>query len=144
MWSDRGVLCGSDASCLSLSNVICLGLLNARVLHTKVAVVEGGALYSWGYGGFGALGLGDKDNRATPQRVWLGSSRAVLAASGEAHSLAVAEGGSLWSWGLGERGRLGHGDEEERLTPVQVAAISAVCVSMAAAGGGHRYWLGWN
>lgn len=115
-------------------------------------MVEGGDLYSWGYGGFGALGLGDKESRAVPQLVEpaissqrghgrndrAGRERFVLAASGEAHSLAVEQGGSLWSWGLGERGRLGHGDEVERLVPVQVAAVSLVCVSMAAAGGGHR------
>jgi len=75
-----------------------------------VAVVEGGAAYSWGYGGFGALGLGDKLDRAVPQLINFEAggggrerkgrgTRIVLAASGEAHSLAVAEDGALFSWG---------------------------------------------
>ena len=75
---------------------------------TKVAVVEGGAAYSWGYGGFGALGLGDKLDRALPQLINVkegegggdgARTRIVLVASGEAHSLAVADDGALFSWG---------------------------------------------
>ena len=104
------------------------------------AVVEGGGTFSWGYGGFGALGLGHKNNQSLPARiVALKGCRVVLVAAGEAHTLAATADGQLYSWGQGERGRLGLGHEEEQLTPSLIAALhfSSEPVVSAAAGGGH-------
>ena len=36
---------------------------------------------------------------------------------GSAHSAAVTDEGELYTWGLGEYGRLGHGDTERQLKP---------------------------
>ena len=48
---------------------------------------------------------------------WLG---AWQVAAGEDHSLALAEGGSVWSFGNGWYGRLGHGDEAGLLVPRRI------------------------
>ena len=39
---------------------------------------------------------------------------------GSSHSAAIVSDGSLYSWGLGEYGRLGHGDNQSQLKPKQV------------------------
>jgi len=41
-------------------------------------------------------------------------------AAGSNHSAAVTSAGELYTWGLGEYGRLGHGDNLTQLTPKRV------------------------
>jgi alpha-tubulin suppressor-like RCC1 family protein len=41
-------------------------------------------------------------------------------ACGEDHTLAVTKAGTLWSWGNGASGKLGHNDENNRLVLTQV------------------------
>ena len=41
-------------------------------------------------------------------------------AVGSAHSAAIVSEGDLYTWGLGEYGRLGHGDTETQLKPKMV------------------------
>ena len=48
----------------------------------------------------------------------------VSAAGG--HSMAFTEGRRLWSFGCGDFGRLGHGDEEDLLVPKLVDRV-VVC-----------------
>lgn len=43
---------------------------------------------------------------------------------GSSHSAAVLVTGELFTWGLGEYGRLGHGDNQTQLKPKQVRALS--------------------
>ena len=38
------------------------------------------------------------------------------------HTLAVMEAGTLWAWGRGEFGELGHNNDKDRLVPTQVEA----------------------
>lgn len=38
-------------------------------------------------------------------------------ACGSSHSAAITSSGELYSWGLGEYGRLGHGDNTTQLRP---------------------------
>ena len=53
------------------------------------------------------------------------------------HNLAVAADGSVYSWGNGENGQLGHGDEEHQSAPKHVAALQGVRVCSVAAGNAH-------
>ena len=41
----------------------------------------------------------------------LGGERAVSVSVGAAHSLAITADGAVWSWGKGEEGCLGHGED---------------------------------
>ena len=43
-------------------------------------------------------------------------------AAGSNHSAAVTSSGELYTWGLGEYGRLGHGDNLTQLTPKCVSS----------------------
>jgi alpha-tubulin suppressor-like RCC1 family protein len=103
-------------------------LVSAGAAHS-VAVTLDGALWAWGNGEFGRLGVGDVSNRLIPTRVGVddafggfGGSGVLLAACGDKHTLAVTNDGTLWSWGRGERGELGHNDRAMRIIPTRVDA----------------------
>jgi RCC1 and BTB domain-containing protein len=109
-------------------------------------VTEAGDLLMCGCGEFGRLGLGDEEDRATPTRV----ARAVfdgeavlMVACGYDHTVVATEGGSVYTFGRGYDGGLGHGDEENQLTPKLVSAAGFHCerIVMVAAGGGHTVAL---
>ncbi|KAF2322509.1 hypothetical protein GH714_017362 [Hevea brasiliensis] len=103
--------------------------------HTAV-VTSAGQLFTFGDGTFGVLGHGDRKNVFTPREVEsLKGLRTVRAACGVWHTAAVVEvmvgsssssncsSGKLFTWGDGDKGRLGHGDKEPRLVPTCVAAL---------------------
>lgn len=49
-------------------------------------------------------------------------------ACGSSHSAAITSSGELYSWGLGEYGRLGHGDNTTQLRPKLVCLYLLHCV----------------
>ncbi|KAI3853341.1 hypothetical protein MKX03_021895 [Papaver bracteatum] len=79
-------------------------------LHS-VALTSLGDVYSWGYGGFGALGHSIYTRELLPRMVnkaWSGKI-CQIATSG-AHTAAVSEFGDVYTWGRDEGdGRLGFG-----------------------------------
>jgi alpha-tubulin suppressor-like RCC1 family protein len=122
-----------------------------------MAVGENGALWAWGMGANGQLGLGDTNKRMVPTLVGaeevFGGSKVCTVACGDGHTLAVTEAGELWAWGGGAQGRLGLNDEQRRLVPTRVdpqhfahAPISAVAAgeshSAAVTAGGALYTWG--
>jgi len=105
--------------------------------HT-VAVSRDGALWAWGRGEEGQLGLGNLTNRLVPMRVGGEQEfggQVLMAACGDWHTLAVTKAGTLWLWGRGGDGMLGLNDTNDRLVPTQVEAQhfgNAKIVSVAA------------
>ena len=63
--------------------------------------------------------------------------RVTLVSAGLFHSMAVTEAGTLYSWGSGTNGRLGHGDTVMTLRPRPVEALADVDIVGASAGSGH-------
>ena len=47
----------------------------------------------------------------------LAGKRVTQVSAGDEHSACVTESGDVYTWGIGDGGRLGHGDEEEEYTP---------------------------
>ena len=81
------------------------------------------------------LGHGKGANELTPRLVAaLQSIRVLAVAAGEDHSLALNEGGEVYSFGDGDRGKLGHGDTASQLTPRTIAGLLGVRVHSVAAG----------
>jgi len=124
--------------------------------HT-MAVGVNGALWAWGQGFSGQLGLGDTNDRLVPTLVGaeevFGGSQVRTISCGGVHTLAVKEAGELWAWGQGAQGRLGLNDGQDRLVPTRVdpqhfahAPISAVAAgfdhSAAVTAGGALYTWG--
>ncbi|XP_058096545.1 PH, RCC1 and FYVE domains-containing protein 1-like [Magnolia sinica] len=103
--------------------------------HTAL-VTSAGQLFTFGDGTFGNLGHGDRRSINIPREVEsLKGLRTVRAACGVWHTAAVIEvmagsssasdlpSGKLFTWGDGDKGRLGHGDNEPRLVPACVAGL---------------------
>jgi len=73
-------------------------------------------------GSSGQLGLGTDENELLP--AWVGGAdevfdgeAVVMVVAGDAHAAGVTRDGALWSWGDGQWGQLGQGDEEPRQQP---------------------------
>ncbi|RWR76952.1 FYVE zinc finger [Cinnamomum micranthum f. kanehirae] len=131
--------------------------------HTAV-VTSAGQLFTFGDGTFGVLGHGDRRSVSIPREVEsLKGLRTVRAACGVWHTAAVVEvmvgtssssncsSGKLFTWGDGDKGRLGHGDKETKLVPTCVAALvepnfcQVACghsMTVALTTSGHVYTMG--
>ena len=71
------------------------------------------------------MGHGDDlSNQLLPKKVGVFAGQSVVAVSaGAFHSLATTADGAVWSWGRGDTGSLGHGDDlSNQLLPKQVEA----------------------
>ncbi|XVE54814.1 hypothetical protein DITRI_Ditri03aG0112800 [Diplodiscus trichospermus] len=112
--------------------------------HTA-AVTSTGKLFTFGDGTFGALGHGDHSSTNMPREVdALRGLRTLRASCGVWHTAAIVEvpseisggfsSGKLFTWGDGEKGQLGHGDEEPRLVPCRVALSNTTSFSQVACG----------
>lgn len=91
---------------------------------TSAAVASDGSLFVWGWGQWGQLGVGDKVNRLTPERLTpekdFEDSRVLVTSCGGFHMLAVTEYGAVWSWGRGAQAQLGHNDRHDCLVPRRI------------------------
>ena len=90
--------------------------------HT-VALKTDGSVWSWGWGGNGLLGNGTTANSSSPVQEATGASdwSSVVTGIGVWHTVALKTDGSLWSWGLGNKGQLGNGTTANSTIPVQEA-----------------------
>lgn len=70
-------------------------------------ITEQNILYNWGCGMYGCLGDGTEQSCPVPRVVEaLKHHKVVMAAGGAFHSLAVTEGGQLFTWGRDTSGQL--------------------------------------
>ncbi|XP_052754599.1 probable E3 ubiquitin-protein ligase HERC2 isoform X2 [Galleria mellonella] len=117
----------------------------SHVLVRRVAVHSGGKhalaltadgkVYSWGEGEDGKLGHGNRITLEVPRLIeTLSGERVVGIACGSAHSACVTARGHLYTWGMGEYGRLGHGDDMTQLVPKMVEALASFRVVQVACG----------
>ncbi|WP_158373750.1 Ig-like domain-containing protein [Cellulosimicrobium cellulans] len=99
---------------------------------SSFAVTSDGRLWAAGSGTAGQLGDGASADRATRVPVGGLPGGVTQVAGGQRHTLAVAGDGSLWSWGDGSSGQLGHGSSAGRDVPGQVYLVDVPVVSVAA------------
>jgi alpha-tubulin suppressor-like RCC1 family protein len=103
--------------------------------HVCAVLRSGGGVRCWGSNTSGQLGDGTTTNRATFVTA-RGLSGMGAIAAGEEHSCALlASGGGVRCWGQNDRGQLGDGTTDNRLTPVAVRGLTGV--STIAAGDEH-------
>ena len=86
--------------------------------HT-CAVATDGSAYCWGRGLDGELGIGVKENRATPARV-LGDISFEQIAAGESHTCALATDGAAYCWGWNAFFQRGNPTDPRDAEPVPV------------------------
>ena len=94
--------------------------------HTMI-LVEDGTVFACGGNGDGQLGLGDNDNRDTftavpdlPEGV---VAKQVIAGANGAHTMILANDGTMFACGSNEKGQLGLGDYENKNTFTPVPAL---------------------
>lgn len=101
--------------------------------HTALAT-SNGKLFTFGDGTFGALGHGNRESELCPREVEsLNGLKTIKVACGVYHTAAIVEvmgqndvnviSRKLFTWGEGDRYRLGHGDKESRLVPTCVSSL---------------------
>ncbi|XP_023515480.1 PH, RCC1 and FYVE domains-containing protein 1-like isoform X1 [Cucurbita pepo subsp. pepo] len=101
--------------------------------HSALAT-SNGKLYTFGDGTYGVLGHGDRESVAYPREVQLLSGRRTIkVACGVWHTAAIVEvmgqtgsnvsSRKLFTWGDGDKYRLGHGNKETYLLPTCVPSL---------------------
>ncbi|XP_031621811.1 probable E3 ubiquitin-protein ligase HERC2 [Contarinia nasturtii] len=100
-----------------------------------MALTLDGRVFSWGEGEDGKLGHNNRITLDKPKLIEaLRSKRIRDIACGSSHSAAITASGELYCWGLGEYGRLGHGDNLTQLKPKLVQALLGRRVVQVACG----------
>ena len=88
------------------------------------------------------LGHGEQQVVAVPTVVpGLAAVRVSSVAADGNHTLVLSEAGAVYSFGWGDAGRLGHGDEEDQRTPRVIEGLRGVRACAVAAGRGHSLVL---
>jgi alpha-tubulin suppressor-like RCC1 family protein len=99
---------------------------------------ENAEVYAWGSGEYGKIGCGDEEKHRAPTLVETLQGKGVVAvAAGGFHSVALTDDGVLYTWGGGEKGQLGHGDEKNQMLPKPVGAIADKKVTQVGCGMHH-------
>eukprot|EP01124_Arcella_intermedia_P004578 TRINITY_DN12593_c0_g1_i1.p1 TRINITY_DN12593_c0_g1~~TRINITY_DN12593_c0_g1_i1.p1 ORF type:complete len:396 (+),score=54.04 TRINITY_DN12593_c0_g1_i1:118-1188(+) len=112
-----------------------------------VSPVEGdptqNIVYSWGKCNFGQLGHGEEevDKSSATHIVQLDNLGVVGLGAGDAYGLAVTHMGSVYSWGCGFGGGLGHGNESHLFSPKKIEALSPHVIRKVTAGKTHTLGL---
>ncbi|PIN08402.1 putative protein, contains RCC1 domain [Handroanthus impetiginosus] len=131
--------------------------------HSALATSTG-KLFTFGDGMFGALGHGDRENVPYPKEVQsLSGMKAIAVACGVWHTAAIIEttnqfgpngpSRKLFTWGDGDKYRLGHGKKEAYLLPTCVSNMVEYNIHQLACGhdttialttSGHVFTMGSN
>ncbi|XP_019184500.1 PREDICTED: ultraviolet-B receptor UVR8-like [Ipomoea nil] len=128
-------------------------MVAAGAEHTA-AVTEDGKLYGWGWGRYGNLGLGNRNDCLVPQKVSaVEGEKMIMVACGWRHTISVSSSGALYTYGWSKYGQLGHGDFEDRLVPHKLETLCGDFISQVSGGWRHTmaltadgklYGWGWN
>ncbi|KAH6922123.1 hypothetical protein HPB50_009663 [Hyalomma asiaticum] len=146
----RRLRLGHRESHKEILGVTCVEVLdNLRVKVSQVACGTHHTLFntdagvfSCGSSRYGQLGLGNLQRTWVPHLVeTLAGREVVKVAAGLYHSLAVTKDGSLFTWGWGVHGQLGHGSCDDERQPRVVASLADHKVVDAYGGCGHSVAL---
>ncbi|KAI3438759.1 hypothetical protein D9Q98_001177 [Chlorella vulgaris] len=139
----RGTTEGSDVP-RPISRLWPLGVVQVACgeNHSAALTVDGRVL-TWGRGRYGALGLGDFENRSTPMVVQsLGSVVGRQISCGDDHTVLLASDGTAYAWGRGVFGQTGQGHTDNVCRPQLVrGALQGQHIVQVAAGGRHTLCL---
>ena len=131
-----------DTSCVCPNPVATLQPLFIAQIKSgashSFALTSSGSLFSWGRNTFGQLGLGDTKDRRIPTLGESIQNRFVVSIDGgEEHSILLTQEGSVFSFGCGVYGQLGHDSKANQLTPKQLFDLMGSVVIQVACGRMH-------
>ena len=90
--------------------------------RNTAAIKTDGTLWTWGAGTFVQLGDNTTTNKSTPVTTFAGGTNWKQVKLGRRHCAAIKTDGTLWTWGLGDSGRLGDNTITNKSTPVTTFA----------------------
>jgi alpha-tubulin suppressor-like RCC1 family protein len=113
--------------------------------HT-VFLTQTGEVYACGWGGYGQLGTGDRENHLTPVKITsfpVGTDPIKKISASGFRTVFLTQTGEVYACGLGGRGQLGTGYRENRLTPVKITTfpVGTDPIKEISAGGSHTMFL---
>jgi len=98
----------------------------SSIMTSTVGLREDGTVWAWGRGKSGQMGNGETKSSSLPVQVKSSDGKgvftdAVAVAAGQTHAAALKADGTVWVWGLNDRGQLGNGSNVKlSALPVQV------------------------
>lgn len=108
----------------------------------SLAVTAMGLVYSWGSGTNGKLGHGDEENCDVPTLIIAMEGKQVkVAKAGCEHTVLLTDEQEVWTFGQGDSGRLGHGDNLTRKVPTLIESFSHSGLRPVAIAVGDKYNL---
>ena len=103
--------------------------VSAGAYHS-VALRADGTVWCWGYNGDGELGDGTTTDSTSAVEVVTESgfplTGVIAVASGDYHSLALRQDGTVWAWGANWWGALGDGSYMDRHYAIQVSSLAGI------------------
>jgi len=109
--------------------------------YHSLSLTVDGSVYGWGYNTNGELGVKELGHLQTPRALELdflrNGEKVEDVSAGAWHSCLVTNFGRLFSWGLGDSYRLGHGNEESLSYPQEVLFPKNQFVHRVACGAAH-------
>ena len=114
-----------------LNDVIGKRVISSSVKFNHAALVtESGEVYTWGKGSHGNLGHGDLSNHSIPNIVQALSDKVCIQIDcGNNHSAVLTNDGKVFTFGSGEYGKLGHGDNKNADLPRLVQALETTDIA---------------
>ncbi|MEW5304415.1 MAG: hypothetical protein WDW36_007026 [Sanguina aurantia] len=108
------------------------------------AISSDGRMYTWGSGMAGQLGHGNMFRLPEPKLLSIFGDEVIIeqVSCGPYHTAAVSYDGTLFTWGNGLFGKLGHGDHESTFTPRPVLALADHFVLHVSCGWWHTAAVG--
>jgi len=145
--NDNGQL-GDNTTSQRLVPIQVGGLLSGKTVISiasgyscSAAVTSDGAIYTWGYNGYGQLGDGSNLQRQLPSAVVLPSGKLFsVVVAGSSFMAALSTDGLGYAWGINSDGELGTGSYSSSNVPVAVysgGVLSGKTITQLAAGSKH-------
>ena len=114
--------------CGSIDNVVAI---SGGAYHA-VALLSGGAVWTWGRNSDGQLGTGTFTDSYVP--VPTNVTTAIAIAAGERHTLATTSDGTVMAWGFNGQGQLGVDYPYLHNTPIAISSLNGIGVTAVGAG----------
>lgn len=96
-----------------------------------IALKQNGTVWSYGKNDVGQLGSGNNENSNKPIQVYCDNTNTPLnnivqISTGNSHSVAISSDGTVYTWGLNNKGQLGNGTNDNSNHAVKVEGLSNI------------------
>ena len=111
--------------------------------NSTMVLCSDGTVHACGYNGYGQLGQGDTSNRNNFVQVPLLTNIVKIARGRERYTpcYALKDDGTVYSWGIGDNGALGHGNNTQMNIPMQIMYFIQNSITIVDMGTGYQ--MGW-